>query len=240
MPKRARESFGSSPSGKRVRKGQASQWSLFPSLESAGLEPVPIQGDGNCFFRAVADQFYGDQNGHRDLRDRAVYFMIHRRQQFEPFMAPEVQPFRSCRKINCNFPNVSRENAKDHFREYLVKMFQCGEWATHLEVQAIAGSLGLEIHIHLLGQEMAQLIKGNLEGRERQLQRIDICFDNVAKHYWSTRPVIQEDNTTEQLMLMGCPIVEQTVLKKDVADEHIMLNGSETEVDWDCFVNFDA
>jgi hypothetical protein len=220
--------------------GQANQWPHFLGLESAGLEPVPIEGDGACFFRAVADQLYGNQNEHLEIRECAVYYIMNRRPEFEPFLAPEAQPTRSCRKSNCNSPHSNSENSKDLFVQHLIKMLRPSEWATHLEVQATASSFGLEIHIHRPDQEMAQLIKGNLEGREGKLRRVDICFDQSARHYWSTRPVLKESVTVgevtlikgvtvQQVMLMKDATVEQGILDEDVAEEHVILRDPETE-----------
>jgi hypothetical protein len=220
MPKRARESFSSSPSAsKRVRVGQANRRPQFLGLESAGLEPVQIEGDGACFFRAVADQLYSNQNEHLHIRESAVYYILNRRLEFQPFLAPEAQPTRSCRKSNCNSPNISPENSKELFVQHLRRMLQPCEWATHLEVQATASCFGLEIHIYRPDQEMAQLIVGNREGQEGQMRRIDICFDHNAQHYWSTQPVLNEGNAVEQVMLMEYFSVVQEMLNDPEAED---------------------
>ncbi|KAF2755330.1 hypothetical protein EJ05DRAFT_478345 [Pseudovirgaria hyperparasitica] len=47
---------------------QRSLMSKFPMLAVQGLEVRPIIGDGNCLFRALADQLWGDQERHPELR----------------------------------------------------------------------------------------------------------------------------------------------------------------------------
>ena len=42
------------------------------NLNEKGLQLVEIYGDGNCLFRAVAEQLDGDQEKHRKYRRLAV------------------------------------------------------------------------------------------------------------------------------------------------------------------------
>ena len=53
--------------------------SLFErQLKQHGLELVEINGDGNCLFRAIALQVYGDVESHLDVRKRCMDFMVRR------------------------------------------------------------------------------------------------------------------------------------------------------------------
>jgi len=55
-------------------------------LEEIGLALKEITGDGNCLFRALADQLYGDPDSyHRRLRNETVDFMRRNKSDFEPF-----------------------------------------------------------------------------------------------------------------------------------------------------------
>ena len=40
-----------------------------------GLRVAPILGDGNCFFRAIAETIWGGQERHDELRKAAVAYM---------------------------------------------------------------------------------------------------------------------------------------------------------------------
>ena len=45
-------------------------------LKKSGLEEVEQEGDGNCLFRAVSLQVYGDSDSHVDVRRRCMDFMV--------------------------------------------------------------------------------------------------------------------------------------------------------------------
>ncbi|CAM9807718.1 unnamed protein product, partial [Hapterophycus canaliculatus] len=45
------------------------------ALRSHGLRVVPVEGDGNCLFRSVSHQIYGDDRHHRLVRARCMDYM---------------------------------------------------------------------------------------------------------------------------------------------------------------------
>lgn len=45
------------------------------ALGSRGLRVVPVEGDGNCLFRSVSHQVYGDDSHHRLVRARCMDYM---------------------------------------------------------------------------------------------------------------------------------------------------------------------
>lgn len=51
-----------------------------------GLEIVEQQGDGNCLFRAVSLQVYGDASMHAEIRERCLDFMERDPEHFAPFV----------------------------------------------------------------------------------------------------------------------------------------------------------
>jgi len=46
------------------------------ALSEKGLEEVEQEGDGNCLFRAVGLQVYGDSDSHMEVRRRCMDFMV--------------------------------------------------------------------------------------------------------------------------------------------------------------------
>jgi hypothetical protein len=46
------------------------------TLKKRGLEIREQQGDGNCLFRAVSLQVYGDASMHSDVRKQCMDFMV--------------------------------------------------------------------------------------------------------------------------------------------------------------------
>jgi hypothetical protein len=51
-----------------------------------GLEIVEQAGDGNCLFRAVSLQVYGDASMHAEIRERCMDFMARDPEHFAPFV----------------------------------------------------------------------------------------------------------------------------------------------------------
>lgn len=45
------------------------------ALRNQGLRVVPVEGDGNCLFRSVSHQVYGDDSHHRLVRARCMEYM---------------------------------------------------------------------------------------------------------------------------------------------------------------------
>lgn len=62
-------------------------------LKKRGLEIVEQEGDGNCLFRAVSLQVYGDASMHGEVRERCLDFMARDEEHFSLFVTDE--PFQS-------------------------------------------------------------------------------------------------------------------------------------------------
>ncbi|XP_065174771.1 uncharacterized protein LOC135804746 [Sycon ciliatum] len=66
--------------------------SFANQLQAIGLKIKDVPGDGNCLFRALADQLDGDMARHGQHRQETVQYMIEHRPDFEPFVEDDV-PF---------------------------------------------------------------------------------------------------------------------------------------------------
>jgi len=55
-------------------------------LAKYGLKLVEIQADGNCLFRAIADQLLGDQHKHSDLRVKTVEYIEENKDLYKFFI----------------------------------------------------------------------------------------------------------------------------------------------------------
>jgi hypothetical protein len=60
------------------------------ALKAGGLEIVDQEGDGNCLFRAVSLQVYGDSNMHQEVRTRCLDFMAVNEEHFGQFVTGEA------------------------------------------------------------------------------------------------------------------------------------------------------
>lgn len=78
------------------------------------LEMVEMEGDGNCLFRAISLQVYGDQSMHAEVRKNCLNFMERDVDHFQDFVADEV------------------------FHEYIARKRQLGVHGNHTEIQAIS------------------------------------------------------------------------------------------------------
>ncbi|RYR78774.1 hypothetical protein Ahy_A01g003635 isoform A [Arachis hypogaea] len=108
------------------KPGKPADTSQFRSqLDALGLRIVDITADGNCFFRALADQLEGNEEGHQKYRSMVVKHIMDNREMFEPFIEDEVP-----------------------FDEYCQTMENDGTWAGHMELQAASLVLHSNICIH--------------------------------------------------------------------------------------------
>jgi hypothetical protein len=84
-------------------------------LKKRGLEIVPQEGDGNCLFRAVSLQVYGDATMHADVRKQCMDFMERDEAHFSHFVTGESS-----------------------FQSYIQRKRQDGVHGNHTEIQAIS------------------------------------------------------------------------------------------------------
>eukprot|EP01017_Pseudomicrothorax_dubius_P030849 TRINITY_DN3879_c0_g1_i2.p1 TRINITY_DN3879_c0_g1~~TRINITY_DN3879_c0_g1_i2.p1 ORF type:complete len:280 (+),score=38.54 TRINITY_DN3879_c0_g1_i2:377-1216(+) len=94
---------------------------LKENLATRNLQLKRVRGDGNCFFRAVADQVYNDEERHQEIRDLACEFI---RNNFRTMLIGE-----------------------EDVNQYVEKMSSSGEWADETEVAAVCGALRINIRI---------------------------------------------------------------------------------------------
>jgi len=85
-------------------------------------KPTPVQADGNCQFRAVSVQMYGDQGYHGALRARVVAQLKETPERYADFV-------------------------HEPYDEYVKRMARGGEWGDNVTLQAASDALGTDIHI---------------------------------------------------------------------------------------------
>ena len=91
--KKARESDEDAKQKKRggKRGGHHQHQQLFGQqngLRSLGLRAKKVTADGNCLFRAVCDQIFGEdgEEDHNDVRQKVVQAIEDQEEQYAPFM----------------------------------------------------------------------------------------------------------------------------------------------------------
>ena len=92
-------------------------------LGQLGLRALDVGGAGDCFFRAVSHQLYGNPNSHFHIRQAAVHYPRHNPERF------------------------IESNTQNSWNGYLTIMSMQGTWCDALTVQAVAESLNIQIYI---------------------------------------------------------------------------------------------
>ncbi|CAN8264137.1 unnamed protein product [Cochlearia groenlandica] len=94
-------------------------------LDALGLKIIQVTSDGNCFFRAIADQLEGNEDEHNKYRSMIVQYIVKNREMFEPFIEDDVP-----------------------FEDYCKTMDDDGTWAGNMELQAASLVTRSNICIH--------------------------------------------------------------------------------------------
>ena len=98
-------------------------------LRDLGLRMEPVAADGNCFFRALSDQRWGDDSHHASLRRDVVEYMKKNRDSFEPFIEDD-----------------------EKWDSYVARMAEDGAWAGNVELQAASVVCFANLCVHQAGQ----------------------------------------------------------------------------------------
>ncbi|XP_058072028.1 OVARIAN TUMOR DOMAIN-containing deubiquitinating enzyme 11 isoform X2 [Magnolia sinica] len=93
---------------------------LSERLATYGLAELHVEGDGNCQFRALADQLFRNPEYHKHVRKQVVKQLKHFEKSYEGYVPMK-------------------------YKSYLKKMKRSGEWGDHLTLQAAADRFGAKI-----------------------------------------------------------------------------------------------
>ncbi|XP_059646858.1 OVARIAN TUMOR DOMAIN-containing deubiquitinating enzyme 12-like isoform X2 [Cornus florida] len=95
---------------------------LTDRLQLYDLIERKVQGDGNCQFRALSDQFYRSPEHHEFVRQEIVDQLT-------------------------SHPEIYEGYVPMAYDDYLKKMSKSGEWGDHVTLQAAADSYGVKISV---------------------------------------------------------------------------------------------
>ncbi|KAM1059679.1 hypothetical protein ACFX15_023731 [Malus domestica] len=93
---------------------------LSARLATYDLSELQIKGDGNCQFRALADQLFRNPEYHKHVRKQVIKQLKHHKKLYEAYVPMK-------------------------YSRYLMKMKKTGEWGDHLTLQAAADRFGAKI-----------------------------------------------------------------------------------------------
>jgi len=124
--------------GRHSKSWQADDTELRSNLASNGMEIVEMSSDGNCLFRSLSDQLFGDfGNMHDHVRWAIVDYMKKNADNFRHFLVYEDE----------DDEDQTEEDARD-FEHYIDMMGQDGEWGGNLELVAAASLYGRKIIVY--------------------------------------------------------------------------------------------
>ncbi|XP_053546898.1 OTU domain-containing protein 3 [Bombina bombina] len=122
---------------RRNRSGDGTDAEEFVSfanqLQVLGLRLREVPGDGNCLFRALADQLEGHSRNHLKHRQETVDYMVKHREDFEPFVEDDVP-----------------------FDRHVTNLAQPGTFAGNDAIVAFARSNQVNVVIHQLNNPLWQ------------------------------------------------------------------------------------
>ena len=183
--------------GRDERESVDETRTLERQLRELNLERASVEADGNCFFRALADQKFGDEGRHGELRARVVEYIEAKREDFAPFVEDD-----------------------EKFEDYVARMSRDGEWAGHLEVNAATAVLRVGVCIHQAGSP--RWVAG-ADARDENALVYNVSYEG-SDHYNSVRvregrrdlpggplcvAVLRDGDMTEVTRRTGCANAER-------------------------------
>ena len=141
---------------------------LQSRLAQHGLRMLDVGGAGDCFFRVVSHQLYGEPSYHMNIRSIGVQYLRNN---------PESRFIES--------------NTDHSWSRYLAYMSHQGAWADVIVIQAVADALNLAVHIIESNPGFASVTNISPVNSETDTTVINIGhLDEI--HYVSTVPFNEE------------------------------------------------
>lgn len=151
-------------------------------LEGLGLYASQIQGDGNCLFRALSDQLYGNQNEAKAIRADVVQHMRDNSYHYKSFIHVGGERRAPKRKTAGALPTVDSTLPTDEdidraFNNRLATMAKGGVWGGDVEIAAFCAAYNVDVKVYK--HEIAyQLQPFNQPSNE------DRPMVHIAHHAW--------------------------------------------------------
>lgn len=184
-------------------------------LTRIGLTIRDVGGDGNCFFRALSDQLFGNESQHIDIRQRTCQYLKQNRDEFQPFVAALVD---EGEMANNNKPVSSNKKASkvtDSYDCYIKALETLGTYADNGCLVAFARLYGLDIHIHQLELDIWTITGAPPAKKGHQPNRqLHLAYHN-GEHYSSVRVAGDTTNVATSFRAEYCLKEEKPVKKNN-------------------------
>uniref|UniRef100_A0A6B2L958 ubiquitinyl hydrolase 1 n=1 Tax=Arcella intermedia TaxID=1963864 RepID=A0A6B2L958_9EUKA len=174
-------------------------------LERKGLKITKTEEDGNCLFRAVAHQVYGDEEMHDVVRKNCMDYMDKERNHFSQFVVED-------------------------FTEYIKRKRQDTVYGNHLELQAIAELYNRPILIYTTSEEPLNLFQDEYQ-TDNPPMRLSYHYGNHYNSVWDPNnstfgvglglPKLVPGEADKQLISQAMEASEQQGLEQQFLNEAI-------------------
>ncbi|CAI8013286.1 OTU domain-containing protein 3 [Geodia barretti] len=157
--------------GAYLQPGDPDFKSFSNQLAVQGLRLEDVPADGNCLFRALANQLREPRVSHYSLRREVVQYMRQNRHQFEEFLAEE----------------------DDSYEEYLRQLGQDGKYAGNDAIVAFSRAFSANVVIHQLNCPRWEILAPPTATPtlSRQPPTLHVAYLN-GEHYCSVRPLTSD------------------------------------------------
>ncbi|GAB1204675.1 hypothetical protein APSETT445_003338 [Aspergillus pseudonomiae] len=190
-------------SSKNTRSKNAETECLeLPCLSKLGLYALPTEGDGNCLYYALSDQFYGDFTHADEIRVRLADHIAANKDYFMNFIAavggerraPRRAAASAARYAYCSSSSASPApppTSKDKERSFDSKVAESrkkGVWGGAEEIQAFCQSYKRDVNVYTMYgiQNFRDVHASDDEERES----VHIAFHTLQKEASTTGPTV--------------------------------------------------
>ncbi|GAD94098.1 OTU-like cysteine protease [Paecilomyces variotii No. 5] len=168
----------------------------MPCLEALGLYASKIVGDGNCLYRALSDQMYGEPDHFEEIRNRLANHIQTHPEYFMNFMsamggerrAPRRAAAAASRSSSSSLTPVpaSKEQQIQKFETRVEESRKNGSWGGSEEIQAFCQSYKRDVRVYM--DSGIQDFRDVSAPADEEREVVHIAFHNFY-HYSSVRNI---------------------------------------------------
>jgi len=155
---------------------------LKTRLTALGLKIEEVDGDGNCQFKAISHQIFGNQHHHQALRMMAVAWLSgHPKEVHFPSLFVLFVVFDSLKEF---IVLKEGETKKQGWQQYLSQMAKDGEWGDHFTLQALSATCWLKIIVvsSLRGEKYITALEPDHTPEDRPF--LTVCLGHLHERHF--------------------------------------------------------
>eukprot|EP00825_Cyclidium_porcatum_P015769 TRINITY_DN1903_c0_g1_i2.p1 TRINITY_DN1903_c0_g1~~TRINITY_DN1903_c0_g1_i2.p1 ORF type:complete len:668 (+),score=151.99 TRINITY_DN1903_c0_g1_i2:92-2095(+) len=197
-----------------IKKIQAREQGFQQAIKNKGFNIIAVGMDGNCLFRAVSDQIYGDEQFHKNIRRVCVDYIEQQKEFFE--------------KYTFGGPNK--------FLSYVTHKRNDGAWGEDVEIQALSEIYDRPIDVYAYSD--IPLRRFN-ESKRNQLIPISLSYHGQS-HFNSLRQIIDQDFQKKwgQLETLAFNKIRQIKQLQDQLKDPQMSNSEQIKIELQQLVDY--